>query len=295
MDEPGFGLKEARVCIVGLGLMGGSLALAMRDGVSDLTAVDADQAVCDDAVSRGIVRLASRDLSLVEEANLVMLATPMRALLRLVDPVGQRMRRGAVLLDLGSVKQPVVAAMNRLPDHIGAVAGHPMCGREVAGLTHADGTLYRGARFVLCRTDRTTPASWSLAGEVVKHIGACGLEMEAAHHDRVVGVTSHLPYMLSAVLAEVAGHQAASVPSVWTLAASGFRDASRLAGSDPTMMADVLLTNAPAALRAISLAQARLNELAALIEDADAERLLAALSEAQMHRHAWEGSLKQAS
>jgi prephenate dehydrogenase len=111
----------------------------------------------------------------VQDAGLVVLAAPMRALIALVKEAGDIMRPGAMLLDLGSVKQPVVAAMDRLPEHIGAVAGHPMCGREVAGLAHADGALYQNARFVLCRTARTTENAWVVGEELVEAVGAVGL------------------------------------------------------------------------------------------------------------------------
>lgn len=290
MDEPGFTLKHTRVCIVGLGLMGGSMALALRGRVADLAAVDADAATCDAALRRGIVSRAATDLSLVTDANLVILAAPVRALIDLIGAIGPRLAPGTIVLDLGSVKLPVVQAMNALPDHIGAVGGHPMCGREHSGLDHADSTLFRDARFVLCRTQRTTSAAWALCEEVVGAVGALGVEMDAAHHDRIAAVISHLPYVLSAALASTAGCHAEQDPAAWVLAASGFRDASRLAASDPTMMLDILLSNAAAVLSAIGEAQAHLNLLAALIEEADADRLHNLLAEAQSHRRGWEAA-----
>jgi prephenate dehydrogenase len=286
--EDGFSLKQSRVCIVGLGLMGGSLAKALRGHVADLTGIDNDPATCRDAIAQGLIRQANDKLSSVVEADVVVLATPVRTILRLIGELRDYLRPGTLLIDLGSVKEPVVRAMNGLPANIQAVGGHPMCGKAVSGLSHADGTLYQGAPFVLCRSERTTPNAMVLARQMVAAIGAQVIEVEAAHHDRVVAITSGLPYALSAALTLVAGTQAEGDATIWTLAASGFRDTSRLAGSDPTMMADILLTNAPAILDALEEAQAHLATLASILRSTKSADLHAALSRAQAYRHAWE-------
>ncbi len=292
MDESGFttpnGLKEAVVCIVGLGLMGGSLALALRGRTAGLLAVDKDLSTCWNATEKGIVSQAGDDLTLVGKADVVILSTPMRVLLRLVDEVAGHLKPGTLLLDLGSVKQPVVEKMNRLPESIRAVGGHPMCGKEVSGLAHADPDLFRNAPFVLCRSERTTPEALALAGELIEEIGARAIEMEAAHHDRIVAAISALPYALSAALALAAGEQAAEDPLTWALASSGFRDTSRLAGSGPVVMADILLTNAPAVLESLAQAGEMLSTLSDLVEQGDPAALYAFLSRAQAYRHEWE-------
>jgi prephenate dehydrogenase len=286
--EDGFSLKQSRVCIVGLGLMGGSLAKALRGHVADLTGIDDDPATCRDATAQGLTRQADGKLSSAIEADVVVLATPVRTIIRLIGELGDYLRPGTLLIDLGSVKGPVVRAMNGLPVSVQAIGGHPMCGKAVSGLAHADGALYRGAPFVLCRSDRTTPDAVALARQMVAAIGAQAIEVEAAHHDRVVAVTSGLPYALAAALTLVAGVQAEDDAMIWTLAASGFRDTSRLAGSDPTMMADILQTNAPAVLDALEEAQAHLTTLVSILRSNKSEDLHATLSRAQAYRHAWE-------
>ncbi|MBN1122135.1 MAG: prephenate dehydrogenase [Anaerolineae bacterium] len=292
MDESGFttpnGLKETVVCIVGLGLMGGSLALALKERTAGLLAVDKDLSTCWNATEKGVVSQAGDDLALVNKANVVILATPMRVLLRLLDEVAAYLKPGALLLDLGSVKQPIIDKMNRLPESIRAVGGHPMCGKEVSGFAHADAELFRNAPFVLCRSERTTPETLVLVEELVKAVDSRAIEMDAAHHDRIVAAISALPYALSAALALAAGEQAAEDPLTWTLASSGFRDTSRLAGSGPMVMADILLTNAPAVLASISQANETLAALAGLIEQGDPVALHAFLSRAQGYRHEWE-------
>jgi prephenate dehydrogenase len=288
MDEPAFNLKDARVCIIGLGLMGGSLAMALKDQVVEISAVDVNPKSRNQAMAWGIVERVSDDLKLAADANLVMLATPVRTLIVQIRELAGILRLGTTVIDLGSVKAPVVAAMNALPESIGAVAGHPMCGKEVSGLEYADAALFHRARFVLCRTERTTPEAWKIAGKLVEVVGAQRIEMDAVQHDRVAAGTSHLPYLLSAALALTTGMQAAHDEGVWMLASSGFRDTSRLAGSDPAMMRDILLSNREEVLDRISEAESHLNEIAILIEKNDGDALLRLLCEAQNFRHEWE-------
>jgi prephenate dehydrogenase len=163
-----------------------------------------------------------------------------------------------------------------------------MCGKEVSGFAHADADLFRNAPFVLCQSERSTPEALALAGELIEGIGARTIEMNAAHHDRVVAAISALPYALSAALALAAGEQASEDPLTWALASSGFRDTSRLAGSGPVVMADILLTNAPAVLESLAQAGEMLSTLSDLVEQGDPAALHAFLSRAQAYRHEWE-------
>jgi prephenate dehydrogenase len=292
MDEDGFRLQEQHVCIVGLGLMGGSLALALGEQVARLSAVDHDPAACSLALERGIVGEASGELSLVSEADIVVVAAPVQAAIRLIGQLGSLLHPGSLLMDVCSVKRPIVAAMNGLPPSVGAVAGHPMCGKEVSGLIHAEASLYHGARFVLCRTARTTPIALHTAEQIVVAVGAKVLPMEADHHDRAASLISHLPYLLAAALALTAGEQAGIDAAVWELATSGFRDTSRLAGSDPAMMADILLTNQDAIQEALRGAQGALDRLRdamrVAIQGDDPNALVLLLSEVQRFRQEWE-------
>lgn len=292
MDEPDFSLKDAHICIVGLGLMGGSLAIALRRALW-ITGIDLDPDSCEHALQSEIADAVGSDLSLAARADVVILATPMQTIINQIGELGAIMKPDALLMDLGSVKTPVVQAMNALPSHIRAIAGHPMCGREVSGLRYATGDLFQGARFILCPTERTTPEARSLAIWLVQQIGAVPTEMLAERHDQAVAAISALPYLLSAALTQVAGEHAETDAFIWKLAASGFRDTSRLAGSDPVMMRDILLTNADAVLQEVEQAKIQLDELAALIRSENVQGLLHWLSRAQVHRHHWEESQKK--
>jgi prephenate dehydrogenase len=150
--------------------------------------------------------------------------------------------------------------------------------------------LYSGARFVLCRTERTTPEAWALAAAIVHTIGAHIIEMDGDHHDRVAAVISHLPYLMSAALADEAGTAATTDPMLWTLASSGFRDTSRLAGSDPTMMSDILALNSTNVVAALAGAQAVLQQLSEALLHEDYEQICGVLRDAQNARRSWEES-----
>jgi prephenate dehydrogenase len=291
-DEDGFSLKDTTLCVVGAGLMGGSLALALRGKVSSIGVVDKSQAVCEQVTDRGIADWADDDLGLAARAQVVVLATPVKTLVRQIGELGQILTSGTVVIDLGSVKGPVVAAMNGLPETVEAVGGHPMCGKEVNGVAYADSHLFHNARFALCRTERTTPKAWQVAYELARAVGAEPLEIDPAQHDKAVAAISHMPYVLASALALAAGQRAQTDPDVWRLAATGFQDASRLAGSDPGMMADVLLENTSAVLDAIEEAEQALHQLKTLLQNGDASQLHGILSAAQSYRKEWERSKK---
>lgn len=268
-------LNQANVTIVGLGLMGGSLALALRPHVSRITAVDPDEKALSQALEEGIVDRATAKLSEgVRETDLLVLATPVGAILQILEQLPELRPDGCLVLDVGSTKETICQAMDRLPSTFQAIGGHPMCGKEVAGLAAADVQLYMDQTFLLCRTALTTPAVETLALEMVRAIGAKPLFLEPAEHDRLVALMSHLPYFVSSLLMEQAAEQAAADGHiVWQVGASGFRDTTRLAGSDPRMFADIVGTNREAILDRLHHYQKDMERLILLLEQAEDEAL----------------------
>ncbi len=278
--------RQRPIAIVGLGLMGGSLALALKAAghTGALIGVSQRQSTLDLALAMGIISRGSSDLAAVGQADVVVLATPLRTLLRQIPAAAQAMRPGALLLDLGSAKEAVCAALAATPAMIEVVGGHPMCGKETSGLEAAEATLYHNKTFVLCPTPRSSRTALALALALIEAIGARPLILDPARHDRLAAVISHLPYMLSAALMQTAGAVSDTDPTLWQVAASGFRDTTRLAGSDPTMMADILLTNRAAVRLALTAYQAHLARLEALLQEADEAALLQALAAIQSQR-----------
>ncbi len=281
-DNP---LANARVGIIGLGLMGGSLALALRGRVAYLLGVERQVVARQMALRQGIVDEALEELTAdAPPLDLLVLATPLRVILDTLGRLPALRPGGCAVLDLGSTKRAVVVAMSALPEQFAVVGGHPMCGKETAGLAAADGDLYRGQTFVLCRVPRLAPpaAAEALALALVSAIGARPLWLDAADHDRLVAAVSHLPAVVAAALMRGAPDE-----RQWAVSASGFRDAARLAGSDPRMMLDILLTNREAILAALRDYQADLAGLAAALEREDAAALADWLAEAQVAHAAY--------
>jgi prephenate dehydrogenase len=272
-------LQDVQVTVVGLGLMGGSLAAALRGQCRTVTGVARRAETVDAALARGLVDRATVDLAGgVSGADVVVLATPVRTILHQIAEIGPLLPDGCLLLDLGSTKTEIVNAMALLPEHVQPLGGHPMCGKESSGPEAADPALYRSRTFVLCPLPRTSQPALALAVRLVGAVGAHPLLLDPQRHDSLVATASHLPYLLACALVATAGTAASSDPAVGRLLASGFRDTSRLAGSDVAMMLDILLTNRLEILKAVDSFQAQLDAMRRVLETADGEAVRAALS-----------------
>ncbi len=263
MSEDGFSLDDSIIAIVGLGLMGGSLALALKGHCRALYGIDSDPVTLDLALSRKIVDRAEADPArLLPQADLVVLGTPLPIILALLDQLPGLMPNRCIILDLGSTKRLIVEAMSRLPDRLDPIGGHPICGKEKLSLENAEDRLYQSAPFVLTALPRSSSRARNAVEQIVGAIGARAIWMDASEHDRVLALTSHLPFLLSSALASVltTAPATAVAQEVAMLAGPGLRSASRLAGTPSSMMLGVLETNRENVLAALDLLR---NELAA--------------------------------
>lgn len=283
------GFRTRHLAIVGLGLMGGSLALALRGCAEQVTGIDPDAATRGYALQNHIVDSVTDDLRAgVKDADTVLLCAPVRTIIHLVDKqIGAYLRSNTLLIDIGSTKHDICNAMGRLPIGVAAVGGHPMTGKESNGVYVADPNLYRGRPFVLCPTRRTTPAARLRALELVQTLGALPIEMEAERHDKVVAAISHLPYLISAALVATVAKQGENDEAVWKLAAGGFRDTSRLAASDVRMIRDILGTNTEAVATLLAYFRMQLAILEAMLISHDEPGLDNSLTTIREKRLEW--------
>ena len=275
--------------ILGLGLIGGSLALALRSSglAASVIGYDAGSETARQAASLGAVdRVADDPASAVAAADTVVLAAPVRSILELLDGIEPHLRPGTLVIDVGSTKRRIVERMDRLAAGVRAVGGHPMCGKEHAGIEHAEPGLFRGATFALCPTRRTDDVARRRAERLVAAIGARPLWLDPGDHDAAVASISHLPYVLAVALVRAALDGEGSETAA-RLAASGFRDTSRLAASNERMMLDILATNGDAVLAALDRAAAELDALRAQIAAGDAAALASTLAAAAQRRRGW--------
>jgi prephenate dehydrogenase len=282
--------EPGTVCIVGLGLMGGSLALAWRDARAPwrITGVDRDPSTLAAALASGAIVQATTDLAEgVSMAGVVVLATPVRTILALLPEVGRHARPGALILDLGSSKAEICARMAGLPPGLQPVGGHPMCGTEHAGFTAAAAELYRGHPFVLCPLPRTAPESLALAAHLAGAAGARPTIVDPQAHDAAVAAISHLPYAVAATLVHAV--EAGGSALAWSLAASGFRDTTRVAAGNVDVMLDALLTNKAGVLESLDAFAGELSFLRSAIAAGDEAALRSYLDAARQRRADWRG------
>ena len=264
-------LADQTVAIVGLGLMGGSLAAALRGQCKRVIGVARRQATLDFALEHGFIDAGTSDLAEgVRDASLVILGTPVRVIIAQLADIAPHLREGCVVMDLGSTKARIVAEMDRLlPGHVQPLGAHPMCGKETSGIEVAEADLYRGCTFILTPLPRTSAETVALGRELAITIGASPLVLEPDRQDFLVGTVSHLPYLLACALVATADATTSKDPAAWQIVAGGYRDTSRVAGSDVKMMLDILMTNKVHVLDAIHTFETQLQNLTQLIEDGD--------------------------
>lgn len=278
-------LADTRVAIVGLGLMGASLAGALRGKCREVVGVArrleaVEQAVAQRWIDRGTTELADG----MREVHAVVLATPVRTIIRQLEEISLLAPPGCLVMDLGSTKRQIVAAMERLPAHLQPLGGHPMCGKELTGIEAADPTLYHGRTFILTPLARTSQEALALGIALAEAAGARPLVLDAERQDYLVATLSHLPYVIACALVATADATTSADPAAWQIVASGFRDTSRVAGSDVTMMTDILLTNREHVLAALAAYDAQFHRLMQLVEAGSEDEIRAVLEKVRATR-----------
>ncbi len=242
-----------RVALIGLGLIASSMAHAMRaQGLAGEIVGHAKSAETRDiALEIGLCdRVCTTAAEAVQGADLVVLAVPVGAMAEIAGEIGPRIAKGATVTDVGSVKRAVIAAVAPLlPAHVTFIPGHPMAGTEYSGPRSGFATLFQNRWWLLTPLPGTDPARLERLRGLLTAIGARVDTMDADHHDLVLAVVSHTPHLIAYTMVGVADHLAqVSNSEVIQYSATGFRDFTRIAASDPTMWRDVFLTNKDAVL-----------------------------------------------
>lgn len=280
MSQPDFNLAEAKIAIIGLGLMGGSLALGLRGKCAALYGIDPHPATLELALSQHIVDYADSDpASLLPQADVIILSAPVPAILTLLEKLPAFTNNSCIVMDLGSAKKQIVDAMAKLPERFDPIGGHPICGKEKLSLANAERTLYYAAPFLLTPLERTSSRAISAANQIIEALGAKGKTLNAVDHDRILASTSHLPFLISSALARTTPEDVA--PFV----GPGFKSTSRLAGTSSSMMLGVLQSNRENVLNALHGMQAQLTEIESALSSQDFSKLESILNEAQEKYH----------
>ncbi len=280
-----------KVTLVGVGLLGGSLGLALRTRKLAETVVGwvRREASIGEATQAGAVDAGTLDVrEAVEGADLVLVCTPVSQMVSLVEQCRPYLRDDALITDVGSVKRTVVREMEALLSDGTAsfVGSHPMAGGEKSGVAAASADLFEGATCVITPTRRTSDSARERIGRFWTSIGAELLELSPREHDEWVGWSSHLPHIVAAGLAKLVLNPALD-PRLPQLCAGGFRDTTRIAAGEVTMWRDILLQNGDVAVAAIEAYLEELEALKVLIAEQDSTHLTAYLQEARERRVAW--------
>jgi len=283
-----------KLVVVGVGLIGGSFALALksRGVVGEVVGVGRSSRNLDEALAGGVVdRAVTRDGPWTREladADVVLVATPVGELPALFEAIGDALAGHAVLTDAGSTKQDVVAAAraclgDALPRFVPA---HPIAGTERSGAASAFATLFEGHRAVLTPLAETDDDALARVRALWQACGAEVVAMEPATHDRIFAAVSHLPHFLAAAyVAELSVRPGSG--DLFGMAGSGFRDFTRIAAASPAMWHDIGLANREALRREIAAFRGALDVLDAALRDGDGTALTAMLDAAASARRAW--------
>lgn len=285
-----------RLAVIGVGLIGGSLARALREAgeVGEIVGCGRGRENLEQARALGVIDRYTHDIGeAVAEADLVFLAVPLGAMREAFAAMRQALPADALITDGGSAKGSVVADCRLAAPELLArfIPGHPIAGTERNGVGASFAELYQGRRVILTPLAENDPAAVACVRAMWETCGAEVSEMSVQHHDEVLAATSHLPHMLAFGLVDMLARLKEN-DEIFRYAAGGFRDFTRIASSNPVMWRDICIANRDALGPMLAGFADEMNELAARIAAADADALLAIFERAKAARDRYVDGLK---
>ncbi|HEM6089625.1 TPA: prephenate dehydrogenase [Streptococcus suis] len=267
------------ILIVGLGLIGSSLALCIRKQHPDyqILGFEPNPASAQVALEQKMVDYLSDDLvELAGQADVILLSVPIQVSLELIEKLSHtNLKEGVLITDAGSTKSAIVTAAEKflLPRNINFIGGHPMAGSHKSGAAAADIHLFENAYYIMTPCQATKADAVPRLTDLLSGTGARFVQLDAAEHDRVTSQISHFPHVLASSLMNQAGDYAQNHPFTNNFAAGGFRDMTRIAESEPGMWTSILMTNPEAILDRIAEFQDRLNQVSTVLKSGDREAI----------------------
>lgn len=275
-----------RLAVVGVGLMGGSLALAAREraAVDEVVGYDTDPAALEEALRLGVItEAAASPAEAAAYADLVVVAAPVRSIPAIVEECATAEPRPRLISDLGSTKSAILASLSPVARSI-FIGGHPVCGSAASGVRYARADLFEGATYFLCTTGAAFPKLYEMLQRFLADLGARPTHIDAEAHDRIMAVVSHLPHVLANVLMEqVGGFQVAGRKALHCVGPS-FKDLTRIAGANPPMWRDIFIENRSALSDTIAGVISELDSFRSVLEAQDEDRIEEAISTAAAYR-----------
>ncbi|HEX9696425.1 MAG TPA: prephenate dehydrogenase [Actinomycetota bacterium] len=282
-----------RVALLGTGLIGGSIGMALRalDNVDEVVVYDRSPDSARRAVERGAGdRIAGTPAEAVHDADVIFIATPVGATLNAIKQAISGVKAGAIITDVGSTKSRVVDEVTSfIGENITFLGGHPMAGSEEDGIEGAKEGLFDGAWWILTPTPRVEPAAYRTLHGLLSAMGSHVIALEPALHDELMAIISHLPHLTAATMMNMAADHGKDKASLLSLAAGGFRDITRVAASNPGIWIDICRENADAIVRALGEFMDRLGELRDFVASGASESILGHLDSARVSRQSLAG------
>jgi len=281
-------MKIHTLCIIGVGLIGGSLARALRKaGVCQhIVGCSRRRQNLEKAVALGVIDRFDTDVAkAVVDADMIVVTVPLIAMEPLFRAMASSIAPNAVITDGGSAKRSVLAAaraaFGRVPENL--VPAHPIAGAEQSGVESSFDALFQGRRVIITPVAETDPTALVRVRTMWEAAGAEVTEMDAEHHDRVLAATSHLPHVLAYTLVDMLGKMNEKT-EIFRYAAGGFRDFTRIASSDPQMWHDICLSNGDAIITVLERFQEELQSVIGAIQREEGESIKALFTRAKQYR-----------
>ena len=267
-------MAKLQLAIIGVGLIGGSLGLCLKDRLGDdiyITGLSRTESSMSAALLRGAVDMASADLeAVVSDADIIFLSPPVLQIVPMVERMLPYLKKGAILTDAGSTKQYVWEHLKKiLPPDIYYVSGHPMTGKEKSGVQAADKDLFVNKCYVIVEDTGAPPEVLERVVSLLRLTGANLTTLDIAKHDRCASVISHVPHVAEAALVTLLNRSQGDMDSCLKLAGGGFKDTTRIASSNSDMWADICMTNPEAITGHLRALQGILGEVIEAIEQGD--------------------------
>lgn len=284
-----------KVLIFGVGLIGGSLALALKKAgvASHIVGIGRNQDSLKTALSLGVIDEAQTDIEqAMHGADIVVIATPVAQTPEILAAIAPHLKADTIITDAGSTKSDIAGYVANAGQNLTAalmsqfVGGHPIAGAEKSGVSAAKADLFLGKNVVLTPNEQTSKQAVSKVRALWEAAGANVSEMSAETHDQIFAAVSHLPHLLAFALVDDLANRKNS-QQLFDFAASGFRDFTRIAGSSPEMWRDISLANREALLSELEAYQSELKLLQKLLENKDGDGLEALFERASNARNAW--------
>jgi len=280
-----------KLVIIGVGLIGGSLAMALREAgaVKEIVGLGRSRENLEAARTLGIIDRIETDLaSAVKDADVVVLAVPVAAMQPTLAQLSTCLSPHTIITDVGSTKRDIVAyARQHLPEHLNRfIPGHPIAGAEKSGAAAAFADLFQGRNVVVTPLPENDAQAVSRIAGMWQTCGAVVNTMPAEKHDEIFAAVSHLPHLLAFALVEDIAFRA-NAKELFSYAAGGFRDFTRIAGSHPEMWRDICLANRDALIREVDTYQSQLDRLRGMLEQNDGKSLEEVFGHARTARAEW--------